>query len=285
MKDPKRVAVVCLSGGLDSTSLLLHLLAAGDDVHGISFDYGQKHALELQFLQRNLQYLASHGLQVRHHTFDLRSLGQLFHSALLGEDLEIPLGHYQQETMKDTVVPNRNAIFASIAYGLAWSIAATSRQAVRLGLGVHSGDHAIYPDCRPDFYRALWQAFRAGNWDADRVQLYLPYLHLDKAGILRDAEASIKSLGLAFDQIFANTLTSYQPDAAGRAHGLTGSDVERVLAFDAIGRVDPVPYVQGWEATLQQAREMARNLARGTDALPRSRTAGEAEQQKGQADL
>ena len=159
--------------------------------------------------------------------------------------------------MKETVVPNRNAIFASIAYGLAWSIAQQFQEPVRLSLGVHSGDHAIYPDCRPDFYQALWAAFQAGNWDADRVELFLPYLNFDKAEILRDAEKSIESLDLEFDEVFGNTLTSYQPDSEGRAHGLTGSDVERVLAFDAIGRVDPIEYVDGWQATLEKARAMA----------------------------
>lgn len=240
---------------MDSTSLLLHLLAAGDNVFGISFNYGQKHALELEFLARNINYLASNGHVIHYHTFDMSSLGDLFHSALLNEDWEIPKGHYEQENMKETVVPNRNAIFSSIAYGLAWSVAQQFDVPVRLSLGVHSGDHAIYPDCRPDFYKALWAAFQAGNWDADRVELYLPYLDDDKAEVLRDAEKSIEALELDFDTVFANTLTSYQPDADGQAHGLTGSDVERVLAFDAIGRVDPIEYVDGWEATLQKARE------------------------------
>ena len=257
MAEKKRTSVICLSGGMDSTSLLLHLLACGDEVYGISFNYGQKHAMELQFLARNLSYLATHGLSVHHHAFDMSTLGELFQSALLNEDWEIPTGHYEQESMKETVVPNRNAIFSSIAYGLAWSIAQPNEIPVRLSLGVHSGDHAIYPDCRPDFYQALWAAFQAGNWDADRVELYLPYLELDKADILRDAVKSVSHLGLDFDQVFANTLTSYQPDAQGRAHGLTGSDVERVLAFDSIGRVDPIEYVDGWEATLQRARKIA----------------------------
>lgn len=232
----------------------MHLLADGDEVYGISFNYGQKHALELEYLSRNIAYLACHSYQIHHHTFDMSTLGELFHSALLSEEWEVPKGHYEQESMKETVVPNRNAIFASIAYGLAWSIAQQYEVPVRLSLGVHSGDHAIYPDCRPDFYQALWAAFQAGNWDADRVQLYLPYLDFDKADILRDAETSIGSLGLDFEQVFANTLTSYQPDSQGRAHGLTGSDVERVLAFDAIGRIDPIEYVDGWQETLRKAR-------------------------------
>ncbi len=252
--DPQRVSVICLSGGLDSTSLLLKLLASGDQVYGISFNYGQKHAMELQFLARNLKYLADHGLPVQHQTLDMSQLGTLFHSALLDPQWQVPKGHYEQESMKETVVPNRNAIFASIAYGLAWSLAKKQSTTVRLSLGVHSGDHAIYPDCRPEFYTALWAAFEAGNWDADCVELFLPYLKFDKAQILKDADASIGKLGLDFETVFANTLTSYQPDDQGKAHGLTGSDVERVLAFDAIGRIDPIQYVDGWQETLRQAR-------------------------------
>lgn len=256
MNSEKRASVICLSGGMDSTSLLLRLLDEGDEVIGISFNYGQKHALELEFLQRNLSYLAGKKLSVQHHNLDMSALGGIFHSSLLDNQWEIPKGHYEQENMKETVVPNRNAIFASIAYGVAWSVAQQRSGKVRLSLGVHSGDHAIYPDCRPEFYQALWAAFEAGNWDADQVELYLPYLNFDKAEILKDAEKRVERLGLDFDTVFGNTLTSYQPDSSGRAHGLTGSDVERVLAFDAIGRVDPIEYQQGWERTLANARAL-----------------------------
>ncbi len=260
MPDQPNIAVVCLSGGMDSTSLLMHLLARDFQVHGLSFDYGQKHAMELEFLQRNLAYLAEHHIRVRHNVIDLRSLGQLFHSALTDDSLPIPLGHYAQQNMKATVVPNRNAIFASIAYGRAWSIARKTETATRLCLGVHAGDHAIYPDCRPQFYQALWQAFQLGNWDADIVELYLPYLELDKAEILRDAQRSIDILELDFDTVFANTLTSYQPDAAGRAHGLTGADVERILAFHQIGRQDPIQYARPWAEVLAEALQQAQHF-------------------------
>lgn len=254
----KKPAVVCLSGGMDSTSLLLHLLARERQVHGISFNYGQRHLLELDFLSRNLRYLAERGLSVEHRVIDLRELGNMFDSALLqASDRALPLGHYDQDNMRDTVVPNRNAIFASIAFGWALSLAKRGEVSVDLGLGVHAGDHQIYPDCRPEFYRQLWQAFTAGNWDAERVELYLPYLNDHKQGILEDALNSCATLELDFDTVLGNTLTSYWPDATGTAHGLTGSDVERILAFHAIGREDPIPYRAGWEKALQEARRLA----------------------------
>jgi 7-cyano-7-deazaguanine synthase in queuosine biosynthesis len=122
MQKPKR-AVICLSGGMDSTSLLLRLLAEGRRVFGLSFNYGQKHLIELSRLQKNFDYLREHDLHVDSQTMDLTKLGSLFHSALTDDDWQIPTGHYEQENMKQTVVPNRNAIFSSIAYGYALSIA------------------------------------------------------------------------------------------------------------------------------------------------------------------
>lgn len=247
--------MVALSGGMDSTSLLMHLLANQCTVYGISFNYGQKHVIELERLKANLDYLAQHGHQVTLQTVDLSSIGKLFHSALTDDSWEVPQGFYEQENMKETVVPNRNAIFSSIAYGYALSTANRNQVPVYLSLGVHSGDHAIYPDCRPEFYQAIHDAFAIGNWDSEQVKLYLPYLDGNKSTILRDAEKSIAKLGLDFDQVFRNTCTSYDPDDQGRANGKTGSDVERILAFHEIGRVDPIEYVDGWEKSLTQALE------------------------------
>lgn len=271
LEKPNR-AVICLSGGMDSTSLLLRLLAEGRQVYGLSFDYGQKHKIELQRLKRNLDYFQKHDLFVDSRIIDMSQLGTLFRSALTDADWEIPTGYYEQENMKQTVVPNRNAIFASIAYGWALSLAVEQDAKVDLCLGVHSGDHSIYPDCRPEFYHAIFQAFTIGNWEADKVSLYLPYLEGDKLSILQDADRSIQQLGLDFDTVFRNTITSYWPDESGLSQGLTGSDVERILAFHHFGRPDPVGYQKPWEQVVQQALEFARQYAESnlpdTDAHP-----------------
>ena len=211
MSKPRR-AIICLSGGMDSTSLLLRLLAEGRRVYGLSFDYGQKHRIELERLRRNLEYLRERDLEVQCETVEIPKLGHLFHSALTDSNWAVPTGHYEQENMKQTVVPNRNAIFSAIAFGYALSIAVREDADVDFSLGVHSGDHAIYPDCRPEFYEAIFKAFSVGNWESDRVHLHLPYLLMDKTDILRDAAAAIETLGLDFDTIFRNTCTSYQPD-------------------------------------------------------------------------
>ena len=251
-------AVMALSGGMDSTSLLLHLLREGYEVTAISFNYGQKHVVELDRAAELIAYLNQHGREVSHHVADLRSATALFDSELLKSGGDVPRGHYEEENMKATVVPNRNALFASLLYGTALSIANAQQADVEVVLGVHSGDHAIYPDCRPEFYVALEHAFAIGNWDSERIAFTLPYLELDKTTILQDAEKSIDHLGLDFDEVFRRTLTSYQPDEEGRSDGTTGSDVERILAFHAVGRRDPVEYIHPWEEVLAQALEIER---------------------------
>ncbi len=241
---------------MDSTSLLIKLLADGSTVHGVSFDYGQKHRLELDRLQANLAYLRQNGLEIDWRLVDLSSLQGMLHSSLTNSDWDVPTGHYESDNMRETVVPNRNAIFASIAYAWALSLAQQHNEPVLLGLGVHSGDHAVYPDCRPEFYEKIMAAFQSGNWDSHLVQLYVPWLNADKTTILRDAAESIKKLGLDFDTIFRNTCTSYSPDSSGRSHGTTGSDVERILAFQAIGRRDPIEYLDPWELCVRRALEL-----------------------------
>jgi 7-cyano-7-deazaguanine synthase len=246
-------AVMALSGGMDSTGLLMRLLADGYKVSCISYEYGQKHNIELERAKANIAYLATKGFEVEHRIVDLSSAMGLFHSALTSDEIDVPEGHYEEEAMKATVVPNRNAIFASIVYGYALSIAIKEDCEVEIALGVHSGDHAIYPDCRPEFYDAIGNAFAIGNWDSERVTFNLPYIDGDKESILRDALTACEKLELEFDTVFANTNTSYNPDELGRSSGTSGADVERILAFHAIGRKDPVEYVTSWEEVLNGA--------------------------------
>lgn len=249
-------AVLSLSGGMDSTGLLIQYLANGYDVHALSFDYGQKHNLEIFRLKQNLTYLKSHGLDVKWDLINISNLGSLFNSALVSDDIEVPTGHYEQDNMKATVVPNRNMIFFSMICGYAQSIADKTDSEVTIGLGVHSGDHEIYPDCRPEFYVKAMETFQIGNWNSDKVKLHLPYLEGDKFTILQDTDANCHKLGIDFDTVLRNTNTSYAPDDKGRASGKTGSDVERILAFWKLGRRDPVEYVGGWDDALENALRM-----------------------------
>ena len=249
------IAVMAFSGGMDSTSLLLRLLRNGKTVYTIGFNYGQKHLIELSRAQMNIEYLAKQGYDVTHSVVDLSSIMSTFSGSLTSAD-KVPQGHYEESQMKSTVVPNRNAIFASIIYGYALSLSNKLKCKVSISLGVHSGDHAIYPDCRPEFYQKLNDAFEVGNWDSEMVGLDLPYIDGDKISILKDAIISCDKLGLDFNQVFANTNTSYEPDEDGRSSGKTGSDIERILAFDAIGRKDPVTYQEDWESVLTHAKSI-----------------------------
>ena len=257
-------AVISLSGGMDSTGLLVRLLAEGYEVYCLSFYYGQKHRVELQRANANVEYLKMKGHKVHQMVSDISGAMSVFDSALTTDDVEVPEGHYEQDNMKATVVPNRNAIFASVIYGYALSLANKFNEKVIIGLGVHSGDHAIYPDCRPEFYDAIEKAFKIGNWDSDKVDFYLPYLDGDKYTILKDAEKSIDKLdGVDFDKIFANTNTSYNPDHLGRSSGKSGADVERILAFHQLGRKDPVEYVDTWENVLEGALQLEKEYQEG----------------------
>ena len=247
-----KIAVMALSGGMDSTSLLLRLLREGNTVYTIGFNYGQKHIVELSRAQDNIDYLSENGYKISHNVVDLSSLMSMFTGSLTSKE-EVPKGHYEEQQMKSTVVPNRNAIFSSMIYGYALSLSKQYECNVSISLGVHSGDHAIYPDCRPEFYQSLNKAFELGNWDSENVKLDLPYIDGDKESILRDAMVSCEHLSLDFNTIFANTNTSYDPDEQGRSSGKTGSDIERILAFHAIGRKDPVMYQQDWQQVLDHA--------------------------------
>ena len=242
-----------LSGGMDSTSVLIRLINEGYQIDCLSFNYGQKHVVEIEKAIENIAYLGEKGYQIKHQIIDLTSAMSIFHSSLTNEEIINPEGHYEEAQMKSTVVPNRNAIFSSIIYGYALSIIAKEDTNVKIALGVHSGDHAIYPDCRPEFYQSLESSFRLGNWNSERVDFYLPYVNGDKVTILNDAMKSCQELGIDFDTIFSNTITSYNPDNEGRSSGKSGSDIERILAFHKIGRRDPIEYIEPWEKVLQNA--------------------------------
>lgn len=248
-----KIAVLSLSGGMDSTSLLLKLLTEGYETHCISFSYGQKHALELKRAKKNIKLLNKKGFNINHKIIDLRSAMSGFKSSLTSSDIDTPEGFYAEEQMTKTVVPNRNAIFSSIIYGEALSLSQTYNKDVVITLGIHAGDHAIYPDCRQEFRDAIAHAFTIGNWGSERITYLAPYLQLEKYDILKDCLVSCEQLKLSFNKILKNTNTSYSPTKDGKASGKTGADVERILAFHKLGKKDPVEYVEGWDKALEYA--------------------------------
>ena len=250
-----KCSVLSFSGGMDSTSLLLHLLSRGDDVCAISFKYGQKHDIEIELAEKNISYLKSHGFKnkITHKVFDISSILSNFNSSLINKDEDVPEGYYKSDNMRSTFVPNRNAIFFSLVYGYAISKSKDYKNKISISIGAHVGDHDIYPDCRLEFFEKLFDSFQIGNWDSDRVDLYIPYINKNKKHILIDAVESINKLNLDFDTVFKNTITSYSPNKKGASSGRTGSDIERILAFNSINKVDPIDYQDSWENVLNNA--------------------------------
>ena len=227
---------------MDSSTLLLHLLANGYKVTALSFDYGQKHRVELERAQQLVNYLKANDIHINYQVIRLDGLTSLLNSALVTGGEEVPEGHYAEENMKATVVPNRNKIFSSLVQSVALSIANETESDVSICLGIHSGDHAIYPDCRQEFRDADMEAFQIGNWDSERVNYYTPYLEGDKFTILQDGLQACDTLGLDFDEVYKRTNTSYKPFPSGNSDYKSASSVERIEAFIALGRPDPVQY-------------------------------------------
>jgi 7-cyano-7-deazaguanine synthase len=257
--------VVSLSGGMDSSTLLLRCLKEYDTVTAISFDYGQKHRVELERAQSLVDYLNSCAncdnlkpININYRQIQLNGLVDLLDSALVTGGDDVPEGHYAEENMKATVVPNRNKIFASIVQAVALSVANKTGENCDIAMGIHAGDHAIYPDCRQEFRDADDHAFRMGNWDAERVGYFTPYLEGDKFTILQDGEVLCGELGLDFNEVYKRTNTSYKPIYLNLAFVnnedeivdcsdwfsdyKSASSVERVEAFIKLGRPDPAGY-------------------------------------------
>ena len=254
--------VVSLSGGMDSSTLLLRCLKEYDTVTAISFDYGQKHRVELERAQSLVDYINTtcptdencfNGCKVNYRQIKLDGLVDLLDSALVTGGDDVPEGHYAEDNMKATVVPNRNKIFASITQAVALSVAQRTGENCDIALGIHAGDHAIYPDCRQEFRDADDTAFRLGNWGSEKVGYFTPYLEGDKFTILQDGEALCEELGLDFDEVYSRTNTSYKPIwiPIQKLSGVSGnwysdyksaSSVERIEAFIKLGRPDPVEY-------------------------------------------
>ena len=252
-------AVVSLSGGMDSSTLLLRALSEYNSVTALSFDYGQKHRVELERAQSLIDYLADKGHNVTYKQIKLDGLVDLLNSALVQGGDDVPEGHYEQDNMKETVVPNRNKMFASITQAVALSKANATEEQVDICLGIHAGDHAIYPDCRQEFRDADYKAFTEGNWDADKVTYYTPFLNGDKFDILVEGQSACHKLNIDFDEVYKRTNTSYKPTAEGLSDYKSASSVERIEAFLKLGRKDPVAYVDGWEVAKAHVEELLAN--------------------------
>jgi 7-cyano-7-deazaguanine synthase len=249
--------VIIHSGGMDSTVLLAHLLAEGREVHALSVDYGQRHRRELVAAAE----ICAH-YKVPHRIADLRGLTPLFGAnALTDSHIDVPEGHYAEENQRQTVVPNRNKMFASIVQAIALSVADRTGETCDIALGIHSGDHSVYPDTTEEFRQADTHAFKIGNWGSENVGFFTPYMEGDKFTILQDGETLCSDLGLEFNEVYKRTNTSYKPYPSGNSDYKSASSVERIEAFIKLGKPDPVQYEdETGEVSWEVARAHAEHI-------------------------
>ena len=219
--NPLADSVVLLSGGMDSTTAFYQALGETNVKLALSFYYGQRHKVELDYAVRLA--LTQH---VAHKVIDITSIGEfLAGSALTDMDVEVPDGHYAKDTMKATIVPNRNMIMLSQAAGAAIGIGAT-----QVWAAMHAGDHFIYPDCRPEFIDSMNRILPLAT--ATDIRVVTPFIDITKAEIV--------TIGMALGVPYAETWSCYK---GGNVHcGRCGTCVERAEAFYLANEVDPTLY-------------------------------------------
>jgi 7-cyano-7-deazaguanine synthase len=217
-------AIAIVSGGLDSVTLAYLLHAEGYTLHLLSFDYGQRHKKELAYAE-----LCARRLNAEFDIIDLSNFGKFLKGSALTDDIEVPDGHYAEPTMAITVVPNRNAIMLSLAYGIA-----VAENAEIVAIGTHGGDHFIYPDCRPGFITAFdaMQRHAVEGFGNPKLRLEAPFLYMGKHQIAK--------IGSTLQVPYADTWSCYK---GGTKHcGKCGTCVERKEAFELAGVPDPTEY-------------------------------------------
>jgi 7-cyano-7-deazaguanine synthase len=237
-QSPVKTLVVC-SGGLDSVVLSYKIAAESTLHHLVSFDYGQRHRGELRYAS-----LCAMRLGVEHDIVNITDVGRLLSGSALTRGLVVPDGHYAEQTMRATIVPNRNAIMLTIAFGTA-----VSREANAVAAAVHAGDHFIYPDCRPRFVDTFATMQRAGLDGVAQIAFETPFLHWNKADIVRE--------GARLGVPFAETWSCYK--GGGRHCGRCGTCVERREAFHLAGIDDPTVYLDStyWQEACRTYRQVS----------------------------
>jgi 7-cyano-7-deazaguanine synthase len=227
MTKPK--CIVLLSGGMDSATLLA-MACQQFETMALTLNYGQRHRVEIE----SARAVAAH-FGVPHKVMDISNINDLLQgSSLTSPEIAVPQGHYEDESMKATVVPGRNTILLSLALGYC-----ISQGGQMVAYAAHAGDHAIYPDCRPEFVLAMVGVFNKADYKP--VALWVPFLNMDKGDIL--------VAGLPLGVPYEKTWTCYDPQgpdpyADFSACGRCGACQERLMGFAKIGQKDPVKYVE-----------------------------------------
>ncbi len=230
------MAVIIFSGGLDSTTLLWFLAKAKKmKVHALTFNYGQRHAREIEHAKRIIEFARKDGMEVEHKIVDLSSIRDLISAGALAGDEEVPKAHYEDEAQRVTIVPNRNMIFLSIAVGYAVKIGAKA-----VYYSAHRGDYANYPDCRKEFVKAMDTAVYLANIFTP-VEIVAPFIDMDKAEIVR--------LGLKLGVPYELTWTCYE--GKERPCLSCGACIERTEAFLLNDTKDPALSDEEWKRAVE----------------------------------
>lgn len=231
-------SIISLSGGMDSTCLLLQRLLIGDKVKAYSFDYGQKHSIELKKVKKLVKHLQK-TFTFEHEIINVRDIFRGSNSALLS-DTEVPKEEYNVVNLRATVVPIRNVIFANIIASKALNWAREIEDDVYIYIGAHSNDDAVYPDCREASIMAVREAIRISDEYGDKVKYVTPFINMTK-GELLDATRSIvgeKRLMRALK----HTHSCYDP-VGDKACGKCATCRDRLAAFEYAELDDPIAYV------------------------------------------
>lgn len=244
-------AVISLSGGMDSSSLLAMILASEEYsyVHCFGFDYGQRHRVELQNAEKLVTFLANKGFPVSYQVINVVDVFSDSQSALGAKQAAgVPKDAYSLEVSKQTVVENRNVIFSAIIYGKALAISKMHDCDVDITLGMHANDNTTYPDCRPESVEMSKELYRISNWGSERINYISPLIHFTKTEVLGAGLEALKSLGIPYRDYYAMTSSCYDPveqNGVSYSCGECATCRDRLDAFIAHEILDPVQYTGG----------------------------------------
>lgn len=238
-------AVISLSGGMDSSSLLAHLLATREyrHIYCFAFNYGQRHNIELTRAKELVEFLKSENHPVSFEVLDLRSVFSASVSALNNPEIEVPKEAYRDENLTTTVVENRNVIFSAIIYARALMVSKANKENVDIALGVHAADaHNGYPDTTEESVNLSKILYKISNYGSEKIRYISPYLTFNKTQVLMDGLDSIAGIGIPPSEYYSMTSSCYDPTVDGKSCGKCATCLERLQAFEYCGYPDPVTY-------------------------------------------